>query len=272
MTEENLLNGVEAEQEERTIDQIEEDNLDESNQEKSPASKPEGLDDSLWDAENNKIKESDLLEAYKKEQEKALGLRRKLSEKGNIKPPKDVSEYTIDESLKDTLPDESPALAIMKDQALKSGLSKEQFNDFVKGLIPELSEKGLLKFDKELSDDEKAAEFEQFKTTELAKLGKEGPQVLQKIANWGNGMVNKGVLSKDELPVFESMVTSAESMVILNKIMGAYTNEPTIPVKTAVANGLPSRSEIDQIIASPEYEKGDAKLHKQVRDYFEATS
>ena len=269
MTEESLLNGVEAEQEPKTIDQVEEEEYKASQEQKEEGARPEGLDDSFWDEDKKSLKSDALLDAYKKEQEKALGLRRKLSEKGSVKAPKDISEYTLDESVKELMPDESPALEVLRKNALDSGLSKDQFNSFMSKVLPELNEKGLIK--NEPTEEQKAAEYEEFKTAELAKLGKDGPQVLQKIVNWGDSMVNKGILSRDELPVFKDFAFNADAMVVLNKIM-ALTGEPAIPVKTSVTNGLPSRAEIDQLIASPEYENGNADVHRKVKEYFEAVA
>lgn len=266
MTEENLLGNIEAEQEEKTVDQIEE----EASQPKEIL-KPEGLDDSLWDAENKKVKESDLLEAYKKEQEKALGLRRKLSEKGNVKPPKSADEYLADESIAEILPNDSEGMKTLREKALEAGLSKDQFNDFVTKLIPALHEKGLIAKPDTTTDEEKQIRFEEYKKAELDKIGKDAPVVLQKLKNWGDGMVNKGILSRDELPVFEALASNAESVVVLNKIM-SLTGEPSIPVKTAVVGGLPSRAEVDQLIASKEYEAGNADVHRKVKEYFEAVA
>ena len=235
--------------------------------------KPEGLSDDFWDSEKKEIKNQDLIKAYNEEKEKALGLRRKISEKGSIKPPKSIDEYIVDEKVEEFTPSDAPAMKIMKEKALEAGLSKDQFNDFVSSIIPDMYEQGIIANKQEdLNEEQQKEVFLEYKQKELEKLGKEGPQVLQKVENWGKGMVNNGVLSKDELPVFESFVGNAESLVVLNKIMGAFTNEPTIPVATAVKDGLPSRAEIDQIIGSEAYNNGDPKLQETVRKYFEATT
>lgn len=269
---ESLLEGVEAERkEDRTIDEIEEDEYNESLKEPKEPVRPEDLDESLWDDEKKEIKQDELLEAYKKEQEKSLGLRRKLSEKGNVKPPKDVNEYQLDESLNEILPSDSETTSLIKDKALEAGLTTDQFNNFMTKLMPALNEKGLIAKNEELSEEDQKAEYEAFKNTELEKLGPDGPKVLQALVNWGDGMVNTGAISQDELPVFQRMVTDAESMSLLMKIR-SLTGEIGIPVRTAVTEGLPSRGEIDNIIASKAYDEGDAKLHKKVKDYFEATA
>lgn len=271
MSEESLLNGVEAEQEEKSIDDVQEEeyNAQQKDSEEG-ATRPDYISEEFW--KDGKLQEEDLAKAHKAEQEKALGLRRKLSEKGSVKAPKSVEEYTYDEDINEILPTDSPAAAILKEKALESGLSKDQFDNFISKIMPALSENGMLsKPESDMSDEEKQEQFNTFKETELGKLGKDGPKILQKLANWGEGMVNKGVISPDEKPVFEAMITDAPSMALLTKIM-SLTGESSIPVKTAVAGGLPSRAEVDQMISSPEYENGNADVHKKVKAYFEAVS
>ena len=271
MSEESLLSGVEAEQEEKTIDQVQEEeyNAEQKESEEGPI-RPDYISEEFW--KDGKLQEEDLAKAHKAEQDKALGLRRKLSEKGSVKAPKSVEEYSYNEDINEILPSDSPAAAILKEKALESGLSKDQFDSFISKIMPALSEKGMIsKPEAEMTDEERDSEFNSFKEAELGKLGKDGPKILQKLANWGEGMVNKGVISPDEKPVFESMITDAPSMVLLTKLM-SLTGESSIPVQTAVAGGLPSRAEIDQIIASPEYDAGNADAHKKVKAYFEATS
>lgn len=277
MTDESLLSGVEAEQEEKTVDQVEQEEYAKSQEEPTETTeekteRPEYIDEQFWNEEDGKIKEEDLAKAFKAEQDKALGLRRKLSEKGSIKPPKSAEEYTYTDELTEILPSDSPATSILREKALESGLSKEQFSDFIGKIMPALSEKGLItKAEEPVSPEQQKQEFEEYRSSELAKLGSDGPKVLQKLANWGDGLVNNGILSRDEKPVYESMITDAASMVVLNKLM-SLTGEASIPVKTAVADGLPSRAEIDQIISSPEYEAGDARVHAIVKNYFEKTT
>lgn len=269
MFEESLLSGVQAEQEEKTVDQIESDNdKSESEAVEKENNRPEGIDESFWDAETNSIKQDELIDAYNQEKEKALGLRRKLSEKGG-KPAKDIEEYSYSEDINTLLPVDSPTTKILKDTALQAGLSKEQFSKFINAVMPALDAEGVIsKPEAEKTPEEKQQEFEEYRDAELAKLGKDGPAILQRLANWGDGMVNRGVISRDEKPVFEAMITDAPSIALLTKIM-SLTGESTIPVKTAVADGLPSRAEIDQLIASPEYENGNADVHRKVKEYFE---
>ena len=263
MTEQNLMANVEAEQEEVSIDEQQE-------QEVSEVLKPEGLDDAYWNEENKTLKQDELIKDFQTEQKKALDLRKALSQKSSFKPPKEANEYQFSENLGEILPEDGEASQMLKETALESGLTKDQFNSFVSKLVPNLQEKGLLTFNgPELSEEEQEAQDAEYRETEIAKLGKDGKAVLQSVVNWGQGMVNKGVLSKDELPVFQNMATDAQSLVVLNKI-ASLTGEPSIPVQTAVPDGILSRDEVDEIIRSDAYQNGDASAHQKVKAHFAA--
>ena len=217
MTEESLLAGIEPEKEEQPIEEVSTQEEETVKTESEKTERPEGLDDAFWDADNNKIKIEELHNAYKKAEEKSLGLRRKLSEKCSDKPPKDVNEYVLNESLNELLPADSETTTLLKEKALEAGLSKDKFNDFMSKVMPALQEKGILQ--QELTEEEQKVQYEEFKRNELEKLGKDGPKILQTLVNWGEGLVNNGVLSKDELPIYNNMVNSAESMLVLTKLM-----------------------------------------------------
>ena len=271
----SLAEGLQPEQPEQTIDDLQQGTNPEQaegEQEEALTTKPKNLADEFWNEESRQVDQDKLIKAFNEEQKKALGLRQKLSEKGATKPPKTVDEYFIeDEGVKELMPDDSEGLKIIKEKALKAGLSKDQFSNFLTEVMPALKEQGLL-VDKgeELSEEEEEEQHQKFIEAEIAKIP-EGQKVLQKVVNWGAGLHNKGILSKDEMPVFENMVTDANSLVVFSKIM-TLTGEPSIPVKTAVPDGLPSRQEIDQIIRSEPYQNGDVDAHRKVKQFFEATA
>lgn len=269
MGKESLMSGVEPENQEidNESEQVESSNEDEGL--KLTNRRPEELDDKYWDEEKGSVKMDELLNDYKTEQKKALDLRKILSQKGSTKPPKDVAEYQYSEDVLSLIPEGSDTANLLKEVALDSGLSKDQFSSFVSRLIPSLQERGLLKFDEQLTEEQLEAQHNEYKEAELKKLGNDGKRVLQTVVNWGEGMVNSGVLSRDELPVFQDMATSAESLVVLSKI-ASLTGEPSIPVKTAVIDGLPSQKEIEEIIASDSYKNGDSAAHKKVEHYFKS--
>lgn len=236
---------------------------------------PEGIDPNFWDAEKKAVKSDELMKAYKdteekfkKEEEKAKGLRKIISEKGSFKAPKDASEYTIeDEAVKAMLPDESIGMKSLRDSAFEAGIPKEAFAKFVAKLMPTLKENGILAEEK--TPEQQAEEDKAYRDSELEKLGKDGPKIRQTVVNFGQGLVNKGVLSKDELPAYNQLVYNAQTMKVLSKIIN-LTGEHSIPTNTVVSEGLPSKQEIDEIIKSKEYQNGDTKAHKKVADYFKA--
>lgn len=273
MTEElNLMDGATQEEDVNNEEENQEATEPENQEEAKEGARPEILDESYWDEESKEIKLESLVKDLETEKKKALDLRKIISQKGAIKPPKEVTEYTLSEELKDSVPDDSDFMSVARDKALDAGLSKDQFSNFLSNVIPALREKGIIKeIEPELSEEEQQAQFKEYMQAELGKLGKDGQKVLNSVSNWGKGMVNKGVLSQDELPVFNKFAADAESLVVLNKIM-SLTGEQAIPTKTAVVEGLPSRAEVDQIIASEAYQKGDAKAHKIVTNYFQAVS
>jgi hypothetical protein len=269
MKETNLMDGIEAEREEGSVDDVEQESISEESTPKAPG-RPDGLDNNYWDEESGSIKTDDLLKDFRAEQKKALDLRKIISQKGSVKAPKEISEYTYSEDLNDIIPSDSETANLLKQTALDSGLSKQQFDSFISKIIPSLQEKGILTMgDTPLNEAEQEIQAAEYREAELAKLGKGGKDVLQSIVNWGEGMVNKGILSKDELPVFQNMAIDAPSLVVLNKIM-SLTGESSIPVRTAVPNGIASRAEVDEIIKSEAYQNGDTAAHAKVQAHFAA--
>ena len=213
--------------------------------------KPENIPDEFWDTESNSIKSDTLLEAYNQESKKALGLRQKLSEKGSVKPPKETSEYAYDESINDIVGSDSDSLKLLKESALKSGLSKDQFKNLTDNLIPAMSEAGLI--NKTLTKEEEQEEFAQFQKEEIAKLGDGGDKILQNINNWGNSLLSKGTFSEDDLSHFKDMVIESKDIVVFNKLM-SLTGEKPIPLDTNNSSPPISRVEIESIMATDEYQ------------------
>jgi hypothetical protein len=291
MTEMSLMSNVEAEKEPETIQKLEyekeqeealkqdqqpEEEKDSPNDSeelkevKEPATKPEVLSDNYWDEEKGEIKLDNLVKDLETEKKKALDLRKIISQKGSVKPPKEAGEYTVSEDLAELLPEDSEAMTLLREQALEAGLPKEQFATFMEGLLPAMKEQGLLvENEPELSDEEKEEEFNKYRDQELEKLGSDSKKILQRVVNWGDGLLNKGILSKDELPVFQSFANDANSLLVLNKL-ASLSGEPEIPVQTAIPDGVLSRKEVDELIRSEAYKKGDVETHMKVKKHFEA--
>lgn len=237
-------------------------------EEEKAKQKPEDLDDKYWDEEKKEYKSEELLNDLKKAQKNALDLRKKLSQKGA--KIKDAKQYKLEEadSILEVIPTESETMKLLKDSAFESGMDNNQFNTFLKKIIPELKEKGILQTkEAELTQEEKDAQFKEYMEGEVKKLGDKGANIVKTLGNWGHSLVNKGVLSPEDLNVFNEMAYDAPSIRVLMKLR-ALTGEPTIPIKTAVPSGMPSEEEIKSIMLSEKYKSGDPATVKKVNDWY----
>lgn len=224
--------------------------------ESSKAAKPDFLDEEFWNKEKNEVDLEKLAKSFSQEKEKALGLRRKLSQ-GLPKPVEKVEDYesinveglSIPKSIDSTL----------KEVALAAGLSKDQYTKLFPQLISSLSSSGLV----EIIDPEDQSKYIE---AEKQKLGSNADVILDNIKLWGSGLVNKKVISESELPHLLDMVHNAESANILTRII-KMTGEKSIPLNSESMGD--SLGEIRKIMSSPEYQRGDSELHSRVSKYFE---
>ncbi len=223
--------------------------------------KPEDLPNEFWDPENGTYKADEILKAYKAEQQKALGLRQKLS-KGFQNVPQEMTAYQVD--AEDFEINDEGELNAFREIAFNNKLTQEQFN----GLIRDLH-----KYTSQLSDGDNSPEdrqqyAEQMFQQEMSKLGEDAPKIITNLRSWGRSMVQQGVMSEDDYKTFLDMPVTAEQVQILNKLRYASGYIKDIPVNSIGVSSGPSREEIDKILASPEYDRGDPVLVKKVQDYF----
>lgn len=230
--------------------------------------KPEDLDEKYWDVEKNEFKTDELLTDLEKAKKNALDLRKKLSQKGA--KVKDAKEYKLKEAdeILEIVPSDSETMKVLKESAFESGMDNGQFNTFLKKIIPELQEKGILKTkEAELTPEQQEAEFKEFKENEIKKLGENGQNVIQSLSNWGSGLVNKGVLSIEDKTVFDNMGYDADSIRVLMKLR-AISGEPSIPIKTNVPNSMKSEDEIKSLMMSDKYKAGDPATVRTVKEWY----
>lgn len=220
--------------------------------------KPEGVPDEFWDREKGVYKADDLYKAYQTEQQKALGLRQKLS-KGFQNAPQDPSGYQIGEELE--IRDEAEAEKL-KVLAHKAGLSQEQFST----LLKEVSES----FGDDNGHDPEEVEMraQRVYDEEMKKLGENAPQMISNLKDWGRTLYKQGVYSEDEYKEFLNMPVTATQVMLLSKLRQASGYVMDIPTNSAPVSGDYSREEINKILASKEYDQGDPVLRKKVDDYF----
>lgn len=228
--------------------------------------KPEGIPDDFWDSESSSIKVEELVAGYKNESARARGLREKLS-KGEFtgEVPKDESGYELE--LPDFVASDDPIMSAAKQAALKAGLPKEKFAEFMSPVleaIGKLSEEQAAIDNAPLSEEELA----EYRAVEYAKLGKGGQAMAAAYKGFIDDIAGKGLLSDELKQEAYNLAYNADSLRVLNvlrSIAGGASREVNVdvPIDTKA-----SRSDIatkmSQAASSgnkAEYEKWAAKLH-----------
>jgi hypothetical protein len=103
---------------------------------------------------------------------------------------------------------------------------------------------------------------------ELKALGPNAHAIVDGMANWARGLVNKGVLSKDDFEEFKIMGGTARGINVLLKIREAY--EGRVPIEAAKMDGAPSKEELYAMVGDPKY-KTDAAYRQRVERLFQAS-
>jgi hypothetical protein len=208
----------------------------------TPKTKPEYLPDNFWDAEKGEAKYEAMAKSWS-------DLRKTISQ-GKHKAPED-GKYDAKVFGEDA--ENNPIAGTLTEWAKENGLSQAQFDD----LATKLREKS-----QEIMGDvtiDPAAE--------LKALGPNANAIVDGMANWARGLVNKGVLSKDDFEEFKIMGGTARGINVLLKIREAY--EGRVPIEAAHMDGAPSKEELYQMVADPKY-KTDAAYRQKVERLFQA--
>lgn len=230
--------------------------------------RPKDVPEEYWDDKSGSYKGDQLLNALKAEQQKALGLRQKLS-RGHQNAPSEANAYQLQVDDQDIqINEDDDGIQLFRNIAFKNNLSQEQFNGVVSEFFNAYKEGNLESNDNEDDDPEFAEEQAiAYMETERNKLGENANQILTNINAFGRQLYKQGVLSKDDLETFKNIGVSAENIRLLDKLRTAAGYISDIPIDVQPLSNLPSKEEIDQIVASPEYQT-DRVLQKKVSDYF----
>lgn len=229
--------------------------------------KPEELPSEFWDEATGAYKGDEIFKALKSEQQKALGLRQKLSQ-GVQNAPDEPSKYefVVDEDMNiDFDPSTDPAIQMFKEISYANKLSQEQFNGVIKTFLKAAGEG---KFGNAEANPEHAkAQAEQFYKEEINKLGEQAPQIINNVKSWGRSLVQQGIFSEDDYKSFMEMGVTASQVRVMNLMRQAagYIND--IPLHSSTVNGAPSQEEISAIMGEPDYWNNPAK-QKKVADFF----
>ena len=196
--------------------------------------KPEYLDPQFW-------KDGTVdTEALQKSQR---DFRNKAREKG-FNPPDSAEAYTFEApegfELENTSDD--PIIEASKQIAFKHSMSQEHYSDFMQEMIAVISENNP-PFDA---------------AAEKAKLGTNADKLVQAVADWGDHLVKVGLWNEDEHKAVIEMGSTAEGIKALTKLRTHYVREHSIPIDTAIQEGLPSADELYQLVGSERYNNDPA--------------
>lgn len=232
--------------------------------------RPEGLPEQFWDSESGTFKGNDLFEEYKKEKDKSLGLRQKLS-KGIPSAPESPESYQVNaENLADTIGYEIPegdiGLDIFKKVAFENGLAQEQFEAIYTGYMKEALNNKDFQKENESNPEPSEEDTQAYLKSEMEKLGPDATAVVQGIKNFNQQLLYDGLISKEDFSTAQNMGMSASEV----RVMNAYrmkAGDISIPESPSSIDGMESELEIRNIMSSPEYEN-DPALQKKVSDFY----
>ena len=232
--------------------------------------RPEGLPEQFWDNESGTFKGNDLFEEYKKEKDKSLGLRQKLS-KGVPTAPESPESYQINnENFADNLgyeiPENDIGLGIFKKVAFENGLAQEQFEAIYTGYMKEALNNEELQKENESNPEPSEEDTQAYLKSEMEKLGPDATAVVQGIKNFNQQLLYDGLISKEDFSTAQNMGMSASEV----RVMNAYrmkAGDISIPESPSSIDGMESELEIRNIMSSPEYEN-DPALQKKVSDFY----
>lgn len=201
----------------------------------APKVKPEYLPDNFWDNDKGEAN----LEAMSKSWS---DLRKQISQ-GKHKAPADGKYDTS--SWGDNAAD-NPMADTLVDWAKENGLSQAQFDDLV-GTLKEKSQ--------EIMGDSGVDAAQ-----EMKMLGPNGQALVNGMADWARGLIQKGIWGSEDWDEFKIMAGTARGINMLAKLREGY--EGRLPIETEPMDGLPSKDELYQMVADKRYNTDTAYRQK----------
>jgi hypothetical protein len=202
--------------------------------------KPEWLPDRFWSEDGV----ADYENLAKSQQE----LYKKLRNGKHIIPEGD-KDYDV-KFLADKVPEDDAMLSKFREVAKDRGLTQDDFETIV-GMVmeqtPQQADPVEEQFDRE---------------AELAQLGPNAEEIIAGHVKWANSLVERGVWTADDFEEFKVMGGTASGIRALTRLR-QYYGEKTIPVNaTPDGADTPTQDELQQMVASPEYQTNPAYRNK----------
>lgn len=257
------------------VDQVQEST--EEVKDVNPLLKPDWLSDDLWDKEKNALNPDAALKKIQeaeKHEKMSKDLRDKLARRGL--PPEDPKDYKInieDKAWKDDvhIPDE--VLGKVKETAHKLGISQAQFGPLAEAYLEAIAT--LASEPEKMTEEQKsqAAEVEKSRqASEIAKLGANGPQVIQAVSGMLREMKAQGVITDAEMSIARDIAKTAEGVQFLNAMRERMGGDhvPMADIDPDNVGGV-SHSAIQDFMNTPEYRRGDQAAVEKYERMIEQT-
>jgi hypothetical protein len=228
-----------TEGQEQTISHVQGDPTE---QDDTPLERPDFWPEKFW----NKDDQAPDLEGISKSY---VELEKKFRAGGH-KPPEN-GEYDIGGL---GLKGDDPVVKSYVGWAQKYGISQQAFED----LAREVTGIGA----------NSVAETRQSMADELEALGPNAKAIINNMAGWGRGMVQKGIWSQEEFTEFTRWGDTARGIKTLQKLRETYEGRvPTETLKPDPAGSM-SKEELDAMVGNPEY-KTNPSYRAKVEKLFE---
>jgi hypothetical protein len=205
----------------------------------SPLERPDWWPEKFWAKDSNEPELEKLAGAYAELEKKFRN--------GDHKAPE---EYDI--SGFGPLSTEDPVVGAFAEWSKKYGVSQAAFNEMAEKVMEfanEEIESGSVNLEKERQ-----------------ALGPNADAIVKSMAQWGNGLVAKGIWGPDDFEEFKVWGATASGIKALQKLRATY--EGRVPIEAAKPEGMPSKDELYDMVAKPEY-KTDPAYRKKVEKLFE---
>lgn len=206
-------------------------------------SKPEYLDPQFFNEETGLVD----LEAMQKSQRDFRNKARQAAQDSGV--PESADAYTFESTI--DIPDDDPLIAASKAAALKHGLSEDAYKGFMSDIFSEISELN------------NAAGYDA--AAEMEALGPNADRRIQDLSDQIDGLVDIGLLGEADYNALIDASSTAAGVVALSKVLNHYQSKPSIPTKTAVAEGMMSKDELDAMVGTDRY-NNDPAFRKKVSD------
>jgi hypothetical protein len=209
-----------------------------------PLERPDWWPENFWKKDSNEPDLEGMAKSWK-------DLRGKIS-KGQHNAPAD-GKYDVSSFGLQTA-DENPMASNLVGWAAENGLSQAQFDD----LASKLRSTAESMMSSDMVDPK----------VEMEKLGPNAQAMIKDMVDWGRGLVKKGIWSPDEFEEFKIMGGTATGLRALMKVRETY--EGRVPIQSAPTTGMPSKEELQAMVADPKYQTDPAYRQKVERLFHQA--